>query len=233
MKQQSLAIPIAIIVAAILISGAFFFAGRGGTQAPVANNPTNSGDSTAENVVPVSADDHILGNPDADVIVIEYSDIECPFCKQFHVTMQQIMNEFGNDGSVAWVYRHFPITQLHQNAPRLAEASECVAELSGNTAFWAFIDEVFAVAPVNTFFPMDQLTATAEKVGVDAGAFNQCLDSGRHQETVQKEFSDAVSSGGQGTPHNIVVTKQGQVIPLPGSQPYGTVKNVIETLLNQ
>lgn len=230
MNQQNLSVPIAIVVAGVFIAGALFFAGRGSAPSPTANGShETAGD--AENVAAVTASEHILGNPDADIVLIEYSDIECPFCKQFHITMKQIMNEYGKDGRVAWVYRHFPIAQLHQNAPRLAEASECVAELNGNTAFWAFVDEVFAIAPVNTFFPMGQLTATAGKVGVNAEAFDACLASGRHKSTVEDQFNNAVASGGQGTPHNIIVTKAGQIIPLPGAQPYSTVKNVIDAIL--
>lgn len=225
--QQNLSIPIAIVVAGILIAGALFFAGRGAQPAP----NTNNGNGDPSDIPAVTAEDHILGNPDAEIIVVEYSDIECPFCKQFHITMAEIMEEYGQDGRVAWVYRHFPLTQIHPNAPRLAEASECVSELGGNTAFWAFLDEIFTIAPINTFFPMDRLTETATKAGVAGPAFEQCLESGRHKGKITTQFNDAVASGGQGTPHNVILTKSGSVIPLPGAQPYATVKNVIETIL--
>jgi len=226
--QQNLSIPIAIVIAGAFIAGALFFAG----QSAAPNNPTeNDTTNDVSNAPLVTEADHILGNPDAEIIIVEYSDIECPFCKQFHVTMQQIMNEYGESGTVAWVYRHFPLTQLHPNAPRLAEASECVAELGGNAAFWSFLDEVFARAPVNTLFPMAQLTATAEKVGINGSSFDACLASGKYQAKIEAQFNDAVASGGQGTPHNIIITKNGQFIPLAGAQPYATVKNVIETIL--
>ncbi|MEK7613474.1 MAG: thioredoxin domain-containing protein [Patescibacteria group bacterium] len=224
---QNLSVPIAIVVAGALIAGALFFAGRSAT--PQGDPSPVTGD--IKNVPAVSEKDHILGNPDADIVIVEYSDIECPFCKQFHVTMQQIMNEYGGDGKVAWVYRHFPLSQLHPNAPALSEASECVAELGGNSAFWKFLDEVFALAPINTFFPMDQLTATAVKAGVSGSAFDTCVTSGKHRTLVETQFNDAIETGGQGTPHNIVITKAGQFIPLSGAQPYATVKNVIETIL--
>lgn len=226
--QQNLSVPLAIVVAGALIAGALFFAGR--SAAPAGNNNTDTtGD--VKNVPEVTQADHILGNPDADIIIVEYSDIECPFCKQFHITMQQIMNEYGQGGQVAWVYRHFPLTQIHPNAPRLAEASECVAELGGNEGFWKFLEEVFALAPINTFFPMDQLTATAVKAGVSGNAFETCMASGKYQDLVETQFNDAIKTGGQGTPHNIIITKGGDIIPLSGAQPYATVKNVIETIL--
>ncbi len=227
--QQNLSIPIAIIIAGVFIAGALFFAGR--TASPNPNNPATPGESNADAVAAVSDSDHLLGNPDADIVIVEYSDLECPFCKQFHITMQQIMDEYGADGRVAWVYRHFPLSQIHPNAPRLAEASECVAELAGNTAFWSFLDEIFAVAPINTFFPMDRLAETAAKVGVNTEAFNACLSSGRHQDKIAAQFQNAIDTGGRGTPHNILILKDGQKIELAGAQPYATVKNVIETIL--
>lgn len=227
--QQNLSVPIAIVIAGVFIALALFFAGR--TAAPT-TTPSEDVTSDAKNTPIVSAADHIIGNPNADVVIVEYSDIECPFCKQFHVTMQQIMSEYGESGQVAWVYRHFPLAQLHPNAPRLAEASECVAELGGNSAFWTFLDEIFALAPVNTPFPMNQLTATAEKVGVSGSAFDACLASGKYKDKVEAQFNDAIASGGQGTPHNIVITKDGQFIPISGAQPYANVKRVIDAVLS-
>lgn len=227
--QQNLSIPIAIIIAGVFIAGALFFAGR--TASPGPNSNPAPGESNPEAVAPVTAEDHILGNPDADIVIVEYSDLECPFCKQFHITMQQIMEEYGVDGRVAWVYRHFPLSQIHPNAPRLAEASECVAELGGNTSFWKFLDEIFAVAPINTFFPMDRLAEVAGKVGINEEALNACLSSGRHQDKVASQFQNAIDTGGRGTPHNILILKDGQKIELAGAQPYATVKNVIETIL--
>ena len=141
------------------------------------------------------------------------------------------MSEYGDVGKVAWVIRHFPLAQLHPNAPRLAEASECVAALAGDAAFWKFLDEIFVIAPVNVFFPMDRLTAVAKKAGADGTAFDACLAAGTYKDKVAAQFNDAIASGGQGTPHNIVFVKGGQRVPLSGAQPYTTVKSVIETIL--
>ncbi|MEX2369159.1 MAG: thioredoxin domain-containing protein [Candidatus Paceibacterota bacterium] len=93
----------------------------------------------------VDEDDHIRGNIDAEVVLVEYSDFFCPFCGQFHDTMKQIIDTYEAD-QVAWVYRHFPIPQLqgHEQAPLYAQASECIADLGGNDAFWSFSDSVFA-----------------------------------------------------------------------------------------
>lgn len=230
MQNNNLTVPIAIIIAGVLIAGALFFAGR--SAAPTPGHDAGNQQTSAENVPAVTAEDHVLGNPDAPIVIVEYSDIECPFCKQFHVTMQQIIDEYGKDGQVAWVYRHFPLAQLHPNAPRLAEASECAAELGGKQVFWTFLDEIFALAPGNNLFPMNRLGEVATKVGLDEEAFTQCLNSGKHKATVETEFNDAIATGGQGTPHNIIVFGD-QVVPLSGAQPYATVKQVIETILQE
>ena len=86
--------------------------------------------------------DHIRGDKGAQAYLIEYSDFECPFCVRFHPTAQQLKDEYGND--LAWVYRHYPLDQLHPQARPAALASECVAEIGGEEAFWKFADEVFS-----------------------------------------------------------------------------------------
>lgn len=88
----------------------------------------------------VSEDDHILGAKNAELVLVEYSDTKCPFCQQFHMTMQQLLA--ANSDKLAWVYRHFPLAQLHPTAPKEAEAIECAAEQGGNEAFWSFADAV-------------------------------------------------------------------------------------------
>ncbi len=224
--MQNLAIPIAIVVAGALIAVSLYFVGNGGT-----GPTTSTGTPTDIEVPEVTETDHILGNPDARIIIVEYTDLDCPFCKQYHATMKQIMAEYGPTGEVAWVMRNFPLAQLHPNAPKLAEASECVADLGGNDAYWKFLDEMFDVAPAGTFTDLADLPTLAAKVGVNSTEFNNCYNSGKFQSKVQDEFNDAIASGGQGTPHNVVVTASGKTVPIPGAQPYATVKSIIDTVL--
>jgi protein-disulfide isomerase len=98
-------------------------------------------------MAPVTDKDHIKGDISAPVKIVEYSDLECPFCKRFHTTMQDVVKSY--DGKVAWVFRQFPLAQLHPKAVKEAEAAECVASLGGNAAFWKFIDKVEEVTPGN------------------------------------------------------------------------------------
>jgi len=92
----------------------------------------------------VSETDHILGNPTtAQVTIIEYSDFECPYCKAYNTTLNKIVSE--SNGNIAWVYRHFPLVQIHANALEKAAASDCVAKLKGNDAFWKYKDLLFGM----------------------------------------------------------------------------------------
>ena len=104
---------------------------------------SEAGNSDDIAITPVDETDHIRGSIDAAVVVVEYSDFKCPFCADFHTTMKRIIDTYEAD-QVAWVYRQFPIPQLHPQAPRYAQASECVADIAGSDAFWSFADYAFA-----------------------------------------------------------------------------------------
>lgn len=99
------------------------------------------------NFRPVDDTDHIIGSKDAEIIIIEYSDTECPFCKRYHEAMHQAVDAY--DGKVAWVYRHFPLTSIHPLAQPGAIAAECAATLGGNDMFWKYLDALFAAQGQN------------------------------------------------------------------------------------
>ncbi len=92
------------------------------------------------NVPPVTAADHILGSTNALVTIVEYSDYECPYCKQFNPVLHQIVTD--SNGTVAWVYRHYPI---HQHSFEKLSAAECVAKIKGNDAFWKYSNLLFGL----------------------------------------------------------------------------------------
>lgn len=207
--------------------------------APTAQQPTPSAPQrppqpeTAQEVVPVDLEkDHIRGNQNAQVAVIEYSDFECPFCKRVHPTYQQIMKEYGD--KVMWVYRHYPLG-FHQNAQKEAEASECVAELGGNDAFWKFTDGIYAKTTSNgTGFALDQLPVLAKEVGVDETKFKSCLDSGKYAQRVKDDMDGGSKAGVSGTPGSIIVNLKTQKNSLvSGAQPFENFKAAIDGLLAQ
>lgn len=224
-------IPGAIILAGIIVAGSIILSNRNEspTGAPSGNEGTPSAPA-AKNVAPITDDDHILGDPDAPVKLIEFSDLECPFCKSFHGTMAQVMEEYGKDGRVAWVYRHFPLTQIHPKAPKEAEASECAAELGGNNAFWNYINRIFEITPSNNGLDPNKLPEVAEEIGLDRTAFEACLESGKYREKIEAQFNDAVQSGGRGTPHTVIVTDK-EITSFSGALQIDQVRTLIEAAL--
>lgn len=188
-------------------------------------------------VKPVDREDHILGDPNAPVKLVEFSDFECPFCKRAHVTLKRIMAEYGEAGKVAWVYRHFPLDSLHKKARKEAQASECANELGGNDAFWAYTDRLFEITPSNDRLNLSLLPSIAEYIGLDRGKFEKCLAGdlrgGKYADRIESDVQDAIASGGSGTPYIIVIAPNGETFPINGAQPYSVFKSIIELALNK
>lgn len=183
---------------------------------------------------PVSKDrDHIRGNPAAPVTLVEYSDFECPFCKRFHITAKKLVDE--SKGQLRWVYRHFPLEELHPvKARKEASASECAAELGGNDTFWKFADRFYELTPSNNRTDIDKvLPQIAREIGLDSEKFASCLASGRHDRRVTEDQQNAVATGGRGTPWSLIVSKSGKIYPLSGAQPYATIKQIIDLALQE
>lgn len=183
-----------------------------------------------ENVAPVTEEDHVRGNPDAPVVIVEYSDFECPFCKRFHNTMNQLMDEYGDSGELAWVYRHFPLETLHPVKAHLeAVATECAAEQGGNEAFWSYADRFMELTPSNNQTNTDVvLPQIAQELGLNVEAFNTCLGSGRYDEKIASQIENAAQTGGRGTPWSILITKDGEKFPLNGAQPIEVIRQIID-----
>ncbi len=205
-NTQPYLIPLSIVIAGALVAGGIYFGGI-----------TGKGQQTAvggrEKAVPeitlaaVSANEHVLGNPNAKIAMVEFSDTECPFCKQFQTTLHSIVNEYGKDGTLAWVYRHFPIDSLHPKSRKEAEATECAAEQGGNDAFWKYLDEVYKRTTSNNKLDPAELPKIAASQSLDMTAFNECLVSGKFAAKVDENYKDAVKAGGTGTPYTVFILK--------------------------
>lgn len=232
-KISELFIPSAIVIAGIIIAGAIIFTNtKNGNELAATGGvaPQQAGEIRS-----VSAKDHILGDINsAEVFIVEFSDLECPFCKRFHETLKQVMEEYGPNGEVAWVYRHFPLTSIHSKAIKEAEATECAAEIGGELAFWEYTDRLFEITPSNNGLDLTLLPTIAKDIGLDPDVFSECLESGRHAERVNADLEDALNSGGRGTPHTVVITEDGKnALPIIGAQSVEAVHSVIEQLLSE
>jgi protein-disulfide isomerase len=224
MKSQYV-LPITIVVAGLLIAGAVFLVGNSGAA------PAQNGSKvTARAYDP--AKDHILGNPDAAVKVVEYMDLECPHCKIFNTTMHQVMDYYGASGKVAWVERPFPLGSIHSKAPKEAEAAECAADQGGDSMYYKFVDKLFEVTPSNDGLDLAQLPVIAKDAGVaNIDQFNQCLSSGKYTKKISDSYSEAIAAGGQGTPYTLVMVGTDSVV-LNGAQPYDSMRAAIDTVLS-
>ena len=224
MKSQYI-LPITIVIAGLLVAGAVFLVGNSGAK------PTTNGSKVTARAYDATRD-HILGNPDAAVKVVEYMDLECPHCKIFNTTMHQIMDYYGTSGKVAWVERPFPLGSIHDKAPKEAEAAECAADQGGDAMYYKYVDKVFEVTPSNNGLDPAQLPVIAKDVGiVNIDQFNQCLSSGKYTKRVSDSYSDAIAAGGQGPPYILVMVGTDSVV-LNGAQPYDSMRAAIDTVLS-
>lgn len=225
-------VPVAIIIAGALIAAAVYFKG-GGNSAPLRQG--SAGQPEATPAGPVIGEfravdektDHIRGADSAKVTIIEYSDLECPFCKRFHPTMLQVMKDYPTD--VRWVYRHFPLETLHAQALAESNAAECAGEQG---KFWEFIDKIYEVTPSNDGLDLTKLPEYARDVGVaNIPAFETCVADNKYKTRVDGDAADAEVAGGTGTPYSVVVGPDGEKLPIEGAQPYAAVKAAIDSLL--
>lgn len=184
----------------------------------------------ARNVRPVSNTDHIYGDPKAAITLVEYSDFECPFCKRFHPTAKQLVDQSG--GKVNWVYRHFPLEFHNPGAQKQAEASECAGKLGGNEAFWRYSELIYARTKSNgKGFPISNLVPLAREIGLESDPFKQCLDSGEMTSKVKADYENGVSSGITGTPGNIILHNgSGDAVVMAGALPLLKLQEAVNAL---
>ncbi len=205
-EKNALTLPVAIVVAGIIIGGAIFVTREGQVKSVFPEPQQQTPPSNTQDIAsrPVDANDHILGNPNAKILMVEYSDLECPFCKSFHKTMRTLLDEYGKEGNVAWVYRHFPL-DIHPKSPKESEAAECANELGGNDKFWAYVNKIFEITPSNNGLGASKLPEVAGQIGLNVTTFQTCLSSGKYAEKVKADYSDGLKAGVNGTPNTVLV----------------------------
>ena len=184
----------------------------------------------ARNLRPVDSRDHILGDFDAPLTLVEYSDFECPYCKRFHPVVARLMAN--NPRQIRWVYRHFPLGFHNPGAHRQAEASECAAEAGGNDAFWKYTDLIYErTHSGGDGFPLAGLRPLAEEIGLDGRAFDECMASGRMRARVDRDYQDAQSAGVTGTPAGFLLNRHGDLRFIAGALPLKELQKFVDELL--
>ncbi len=182
---------------------------------------------------PVSTADHLAGNPEAPVMVVTYSDIDCEYCKSFQEAMEQVITDYGPNGSVAWVYRHFPLADLHPYAASHAEASECATSLGGPAIFFRFIDALHQGAPGPNQFNPSGYPSVVKNLGLSQTDFESCLSGSMFEKRVADDYDNAIQIGAAGAPFSVILIKGHDPVPVSGSLPYLSLKKVIDAAIEK
>jgi len=183
----------------------------------------------------ISADnDPIIGNPDAPITIIEFTDFQCPFCARFHTqTLPLILEEYIEPGKVKLVVRDFPIESIHPNAVAASVASECANEqgkvkemhdmLFYNQNEWNKQETVDALSLFSQY---------AAEIQLEQETFDSCLNSGKYLEEIKNDLDDGRDYGVTGTPGFFIGNDQIGYVELKGAQPFDSFKKVIDSQLD-
>jgi protein-disulfide isomerase len=227
--KSSYTIPAAIVFAGIVIAVAVY------TSSVQQSSPAQKAPENGALLRPVSASDHIFGNPAAAVTIVEYCDFDSPYCQNLQGVLEQIIANEGAGGQVAWVYREFPLTEIHPDALALARAAECAATVAGsdatanNTAFWKFADALFAKQPVDPSL----LGTAASAAGIPGTAFATCYadNASTFDTRILADRQNALDMGAIGTPFSIIVTNGKKPVIMDGAYSYNAVKQLVDQAL--
>lgn len=226
-EKKQLTTPIAIIIGSVIL--ALGLVGYG----YVSNGTSASSDPKIFKGKNIGSDEPIFGIS-KKVFVIEYSDTECPYCVSFNPTIEKMRSEYKD--RVGFVYRFFPLTQIHPHAQKEAEAIACAGKLGGGKAFFEYMSAMFSKkTPSNTQLKETGLKDLATQIGIDANALTECVTSGEMGDKVTESINDGVTAGVNGTPTTFVVTKDWKglhvVATITGAQTEEYVRKAIEEAL--
>lgn len=183
-----------------------------------------------EQMGPITADDYSLGMADATLHLITYTDLECPFCKQFHETVRTILKD---NPEVSVTYRHFPLEQLHPNAKGLAIAAECAGQIGGDTAFFKVVDAIFKSRKVTEQTDISKVPGFLAAAGLKGDDVLPCMNDLDIEEAVEADMAAGLALGVQGTPSSFVYQNGVLVDEIVGAQPQSVVQDIIDDLLGK
>jgi protein-disulfide isomerase len=225
-RLQAFLVPIAIIIAGTMISGAVVYSNK--YKANLAGSAGKALPSQKEELPPedpnkiyeVSADDDpYIGPKDAKVTLIEFSDFECPFCRKNVATIKELIKTYG--GKIKVVFRDFPL-DFHKNAKSAALAAGCAADQG---KFWQYHDKLFENQEK---LELESLKLYAKELGLNTAEFNKCLDSKKHEAEIEKDIQDGQKVGVSGTPTLFINGRK-----VEGAQPIDQFKKIIEEELKK
>lgn len=181
-------------------------------------------------------DDPVLGDKNAKVTLIDFTDYECPFCKRYYdQTFAQIKKDYVDTGKVKYVVRDLPLS-FHQNAHMQAQAAECARDQGGDQVYFKYHDEIFKrTSSGGTGLANDQLSVIANDLGLNGDTLQSCLDTGKYKDEVDKDLADASKVGASGTPTFFIGKSSNDGIitgtKIVGAQPYSAFQTEIDKQL--
>jgi len=243
---QPLFVPLSIFLGGLTVAFAVIFTGGLGRISSSAGGPADDSGSAVTEVEVSVDDDPGLGDPNAPLTMIEFSDYECPFCKSFfEQTLSQIKSAYIDTGKVRFVYRDLPLPFHNPAATKEALAANCARDQKGDEGYFLYHDEIFARTTSNGEGMKNAgYAAAATKIGLDVSAFNSCLSTEKFKDEVAKDLEDVTTltqdyagafPQGIGTPTFIIGksdssgTFTGQVVS--GAQPFVSFQQIIDQLL--
>ncbi|HHB89763.1 MAG TPA: hypothetical protein ENK60_00485 [Anaerolineae bacterium] len=188
------------------------------TVVTVTPSPTPDTDFEPETVT-------AIGDPNAPVVIVEFSDYQCPFClRHYQQTMPQLKKEYIDTGKVLYVFKDFPLS-FHEQAMPAAMAAECAGEQG---QYWEMHDKLFSERDKWNENPdvNNIMKQFAQELGLNMDAFNACFDSGKYEDEILADMHEGIAAGVQGTPAFFI---NGQFIS--GAQPFEVFKQVIDQIL--
>ncbi len=221
--KPSTTIPLAIVIGGIIVAAAVYF------SVQRAEPSTSSGQGNPAAVRPVDVSDHILGNPAAPVKIVEYADFDCEYCKGFDTTLHSVIANDAGKGQVAWVFREFPLTEIHPTALEQARAAECAAKVGGNEAFWKFADLLYQNQPADP----QNYGAYAAQAGIGSDTFATCIEnaSSTVDAAIEADRANALASGALGTPYSLILVAGQAPVVMDGAYSYAAVEQLVEQAL--
>ncbi len=243
---SSYVLPVSILLAAVIMGYSMVSAANtlgeswSGTLIPAGNGEVvpNPGDgelvpTPSLSIAELSEDSASkLGSDSAPVVMVEYSDMQCPFCRRhFEQTHNQLVTKYVETGKLQIVFKDFPLS-FHPMATVSANATRCAGDQG---KYWEMHDKMFieqAKGGTGTVsYTLDDIKTWGADLGLDASTFNSCVDSDKYAAEVQANFSDGAAAGVSGTPSFFIGLRNGDGQLIVGAQPYSSFESTIEALL--
>ncbi|MBI2021875.1 DsbA family protein [Candidatus Daviesbacteria bacterium] len=252
-SQNFLSTPLAIIIGSILISVSILISGgvikvknfKGSSnttaqQTQIETTDDNTLGETTDNSKPVKValdDDPVLGDKNAPITLVEFSDYECPFCKRhFDETYPQLIKNYIDTGKVKLVYRDYPLSFHDPMATFEAIAADCSKEQGGDEAYFKFHDEIFKRTKSNgNGLSKDDVYKISDDLGLNTANLKACTEAEKYKEEVKKDLDYGSTIGVSGTPTFFIGksaadgTVEGK--PIVGAQPYSVFQSEIDSFL--